>query len=237
MTDGRPVQEAPTLLRLMAWFSPSFPVGAYAYSHGLEFATEAGMLAGREPLEDWIARLLAAGSGRSDAVYLARSWRAVVTGDSDALHSAARLSAAQRGSRELAEESRLQGAAFAGTVAKAWPAPSFLERLDELRQAEVTLTYPVAVAVAAATAGLPLRETLEAYLHAWAANLVAAGIKLIPLGQTDGQRALAALEAPVAEAAAAALQDDGDGPVGTAVPLHDWCAMRHETQYTRLFRS
>jgi urease accessory protein len=95
----------------------------------------------------------------------------------------------------------------------------------------------VAVALAAAAHGIALGAALGGYLHAFAANLISAAVRAVPLGQTDGQLALAALESVVrrtaAEAAAAASLDE----IGTATPLLDWCSLRHETQYTRLFRS
>ena len=94
----------------------------------------------------------------------------------------------------------------------------------------------LAVGAAAAIHGMPLPAVLTAYLQAFAANLVSAGVRLVPLGQTDGQRATAALELVVARAAAAAMTANLD-ELGTAAPLLDWCSMKHETQYTRLFRS
>ena len=95
----------------------------------------------------------------------------------------------------------------------------------------------VAVALAASVYAIPLEAALGGYLHAFAANLISAAVRAVPLGQSDGQRTLAALENTVNETVAAALAVESLDEVGTATPLLDWCSLRHETQYTRLFRS
>jgi len=116
----------------------------------------------------------------------------------------------------------------------AWP-DARLDSLLAWHDGEIAL--PVAVAVAAAWHGIALSAALTGYLHAFAANLVSAAVRAIPLGQTDGQRALAGLESDVARACARAVAQRSLDDVGGAAPLVDWCSMRHETQYTRLFRS
>ena len=217
------------IVRLMAWLGPSFPVGAYAYSHGLEYAVEAGLVGDRETLATWVGGILAFGSARVDADLYREAWHAARAGDAGRLAATADLGRALRGTRELAAESTAQGGAFRDAVAAAWdgadPAPG--------RPAPV---YPVSVAAAVARAGIPLRDGLAAYLHALAANLVSAGIRLVPLGQVAGQRVLAGLEDAVLAAAGAAL-DRSPGDIGSAALVVDWASMQHETQYTRLFRS
>jgi urease accessory protein len=99
------------------------------------------------------------------------------------------------------------------------------------------LALPVAVALAAAAHGIALEQALAGYLHAFTANLISAALRTVPLGQSDGQLALAALERAVNAAAQAAMIATSLDEVGTATPLLDWCSLRHETQYTRLFRS
>jgi urease accessory protein len=221
------------LFRLMTWLSPSYPVGAFSYSHGLEYAVEIGAVADRATLGDWIVTALAAGAGRSDAVLFAAAFRAAIAGNVALLDDIAELAAAWRGTRETVLESEAQGTAFLATTRAAWP-HAWLDTLAQRRHGFVA--FPVAVAVACAAHGVPLAQGLTAYLHAVAGNLVSAGVRLIPLGQTDGQRTLAALAAPVAKAVERALAAALD-EVGTASPVLDWCSMRHETQYTRLFRS
>jgi urease accessory protein len=221
------------LYRLMTWLSPAYPLGAFSYSHGLEYAVEAKLVDDRDSLQAWVATAVDAGAGRSDAALLTAAWRAARADDPAALDDLVALAAAWRGTAETALESRAQGAAFLATTRAAWP-HVLLDQLALRHRGEVAL--PVAVGVAAAAQEVPLAAVLTAYLHAFAANLVSAGVRLIPLGQSDGQLAITALERVVAGTAAAVLTTALD-EVGTAAPLLDWCSMRHETQYTRLFRS
>jgi urease accessory protein len=222
------------LLELLAWFSPAMPVGAYSYSHGLEYAVEAGLVRDPPALHAYIESALRHGTGCLDATFLAAAHSA--TGAESALEEIVSLAAALRGTRELALESAAQGRALLTTLQQAWPAPE-LQQLDALcRRMALAPPYACVAGVAAAAHGVALEATLLALLHAFVASLVSAGLRLIPLGQTDGQRITAALAAAIQEvaneAAAASLDD-----IGTATPVIDWCSMRHESQYTRLFRS
>jgi urease accessory protein len=232
MITATPMSEA-ALYRLMTWLSPAYPVGGFSYSHGLEWAVEDGLVRDRAALEDWIAAVVASGSGRIDGALFAAAWRAAASEDEAALRDIADLAAACRGTRELALESAQQGAAFLSMTRQAWPHP-LLDRLAMVRDGAAPLC--VVVAAAAAVHGVELRAALTAHLQAFAANLVSAGIRLIPLGQSDGQRITAALEPVVVAAADAAMVADPDA-VGAATPMVDWASMKHETQYTRLFRS
>jgi urease accessory protein len=225
-TDG-------ALYRLMTWLSPSYPLGAFSYSHGLEYAVETGLVRGPVELEAWVATAVTAGAGRSDGALLAATWRAAMDQDRATIDDVAELAGAWRGTAETALESRAQGAAFLSTTRAAWPHP-LLDALALRHRGDVAL--PVAVGVAAAAHRVPLAAALTAYLHAFAASLVSAGVRLIPLGQSDGQRAIAALEPVIAGAVASALATPLED-VGSAAPVIDHCSMRHETQYTRLFRS
>ncbi|MGE3404786.1 MAG: urease accessory protein UreF [Vicinamibacterales bacterium] len=232
MTPATPTTDA-ALYRLMAWLSPSFPVGAFSYSHGLEWAVEAGDVTDRTTLAGWLADILAHGAGRNDAILFAQAHRAAARGDGAALRHVAALAVAWTASRERRLETTAQGAAFRLAARAAWDTPAYgllAEVPDE------ALAYPVAVAVAAAGHGVPLRAALGAYLHALAANLVSAGVRLVPLGQTDGQRTLAALEETAAATLAGALDATLDDLGGAALGA-DLAAMLHETQYTRLFRT
>ena len=224
------------LTRLLAWLSPSFPTGAFAYSHALEAAVDAGRIRTAADLAAWVGHVVAHGAGRTDGMLFAAVWRAVTAGDRDAFLWAAERADAMRATAELALESRAQGTAFLDTVAAAWPDP----RLDPWRallaEADRPPAHAVAVATASAVAGVPLVPALAAFLHAVAANLVSAGVRLVPLGQTDGQRALAALEPEVLDAAAR-IPDMSLDDLGGAAPMVDLLSMVHETQYTRLFRS
>lgn len=222
-----------TLYRLLAWLSPAYPIGAFSYSGGIEWAVEAGDIADAQRLRRWLAVMIGEGGGFCDAVFLAHAHRAAADGDDAALRAVAELAAAFAPSKERHLETTAQGRAFFETTRAAWPAPA-LDRLHALRQDAIAL--PVAVAVACAGHGVPLAPALHAYLYAMAANLISAGVRLVPLGQTDGQRVLAALEPVVTATAQRALVTALDD-IGGAAFRADLASMRHETQYTRLFRS
>jgi urease accessory protein len=217
----------------MAWLSPAYPIGAFSYSSGIEWAVEAGDIADAAALQAWLAVMISAGSGFCDAVFFAHAYRAVADEDDAAFAAVAELAVAFASSKERHLETTAQGRAFLDTTRAAWPCAA-LDRLPAAWNGEVAL--PVAVGVACAGHSLPLAPSLSAYLHAMAANLVSAGVRLVPLGQTDGQRALAALEPVVAATAERALATALDD-VGGAAFRADIASMRHETQYTRLFRS
>ncbi len=224
------------LLRLATWLSPSFPVGAYSYSHGLEFAVEAGLVIDRTSLTDWITAVVLDGTGRIDAALFAAAWRAVADDDRDALSRTVERACAMRATAEMALETEAQGAAFLDTVRATWPHPRLDDWASALEHTDTRAPYPVAVAVVAALAEIPLGPSLSAFLHAFAANLVSAGLRLIPLGQTDGQHAIEALQ-PVVLAAATEAPGRPEHDWGGAATVVDWTSMMHEPQYTRLFRS
>ena len=249
------------LYRLLAWLSPSFPTGAFSYSHGLEAAAAAGSVTGRDSLRGWVAAIVAHGSGRIDADILRDAYHAAAAGDDDAFAAANQRGLAYRATAELALESGQQGAAFLGTVHAAWPAayphpnppplagegagalehppPQAGEgRVGVLAGAEgrSVACHAAAFGAAAAQAGVALEDALLGWLQAFAGNLISAGLRLGFVGQTDGQRILAALEPVVAETARAALTRD-PADFGAATFAVDLASMAHETQYSRLFRS
>lgn len=221
---------ASDLYRLLAWLSPAYPIGAFSYSHGVETAVEEGFITDRVSLIVWLQTVLRDGTGRVDGALFAAAWRAADARDWPLFNSVAARAAAWRGTSEMALESRQQGGSFLSITRTAWPHPAFDEVGDEL-------ALPVAVALAAAAHGIALQTALEGYLHAFTANLISAAVRAVPLGQSDGQLALAALEPVVHATAEAALAVTDLDEVGSTTPLLDWCSLRHETQYTRLFRS
>lgn len=225
--------QAAELYRLMAWLSPSYPVGAFSYSSGIEWAVEAGDIKDAASLRAWLGVVIGEGGVLCDAVFLAHAYRSLADPSNDALRAVAELAAAFAPSKERHLETTAQGAAFIAATRAAWPC----EALDRLAAAwDGPVAYPVAVGVAAAGHGIALEPALHAYLHAVAANLISAGVRLIPLGQSDGQRLLAALEPVVVAAAQKALATPLD-QVGGAAFRADLASVLHETQYTRLFRS
>jgi len=221
------------LYRLMAWLSPAFPIGAFSYSGGLEWAVEAGDVADARTLQGWLTVVATEGGGFCDAVIFTHAHRAVATGADVLLRETAELAAALSPSKERHLETTSQGRAFVEAARAGWPCAA-LDRLAAVWDGPVA--YPVAVAVTAAGHDVALGPALHAFLHAATANLISAGVRLIPLGQTDGQRVLAALEPAIDATAARAMATPLD-QIGSASFRADIASMRHETQYTRLFRS
>jgi urease accessory protein len=231
--DGSGDASVAALYRLMAWLSPAYPVGAFSYSSGIEWAVEAGDIKDAESLRRWLAVVIADGGGFCDAVFFAQAYRSLADRDDAALRGVAEFAAAFAPSKERHLETTAQGAAFLVATRAAWPCVG-LDRLAEAWSGPVA--YPVAVAAAAFGHGVAVEPALNAYLHAVTANLISAGVRLIPLGQNDGQRVLAALEPIVAATAQRGLAASLDD-VGSAAFRADLASLLHETQYTRLFRS
>jgi urease accessory protein len=221
------------LYELMSWMSPSYPVGAYTYSHGIEHAVEEGFIGNVDDLSSWIADILEYGAGRNDAILFCEAYRAVQSDNLDRLCEVTELAFASRPTRELDLETSAQGRAFVLITERAFPSKA----LQELQQRwNGPIVYPIAVAAAAAGRNIPIDMALTGYLHGFVSNLVSAAVRLVPLGQTDGQLAVAALEKKSAEQVQAALFCTLDD-LGSATLMVDWCSAKHETQYTRLFRS
>lgn len=220
----------------MTWLSPSFPVGGYSYSHGLEYAVEAGYVTDAPSLQNWVSHILMKGSGFLDAVILSETWDAVAREDVERFVHVAERSAANRATSEMALESTAQGDAFFDAVNGAWHVEGLETWTAMLSHKKISATYPVMVGLAAALHGVAQAPTVLAYLHASASNFVAAGMRLVPLGQAAGQSVIAALESALIETQRRALETRLED-AGTAAPMVDWTSMQHETQYTRLFRS
>src|SRR5262245_5046830 len=225
-----------SLIRLQQWLSPAFPIGSYSYSHGLEWAIESNQIHNRTSLTDWLDADLRFGSGRNDAIFFVAAWRCAAGGHDTRLVETAELSAACRATSEFALEASQQGASCLSTLREVWCDPAIDALSEALRQRNIQAVLPIVIAVRSARAGVPIGPALRAFLSALVSNFVSAGVRLIPLGQTDGQRALADLEDAVLEASERALTADLDD-LGSAALMVDFASMSHETQYTRLFRS
>ena len=220
-------------LPLFVWLSPAFPVGAFAYSHGLEWAVEQGDVKDAATAEAWIADCLLYGAGRNDAILLKCAFEAARSNDRAALRDIAELAVALQPSEERRLEATGQGNAFIAAIKAAW----WTETLDALKAAwDGDVAYPVALGVAAAGHGLGLRQTLDAFLLAFVSNVVSAVVRLGPIGQTDGQRIMASL-LPSVQAIGAMAETATLADLGGAALRADIASMKHETQYTRLFRS
>ena len=247
--------------RLLSWLSPAFPIGAFGYSHGLETAVESGLVRDATSLQSWISGILTNGSGRIDADILCGAHRAAVAGALAILAAVNRRGLAYRATAELALESAAQGEAFLATCRAVWPDPFLKEwAAGRVRSASPDLgspepdtgspenngspdsragaavCYAAAVGAAAARSAIPLETALVAYLQAMASNLVSAALRLGLIGQSGGQRIVAALEPVVIRAAYDAMAR-GPDDFGAATVAVDLASMAHESQYTRLFRS
>jgi urease accessory protein len=214
------------LQKLLTWLSPAFPVGAFAWSAGLESAISAGMVHDRATTQAWIEGLLNHGGLRTDAILFAHAHRAA--GDGTALRDLADLCLALTPARERHEETTITGQAFAA-AAKAWPTPVLANLPDPC-------PYPIAVGAVAGGHHIELDAALPAWLTSAVHGQVSVAVRLVPIGQSDGLAIMAALEPEIAAAAAlcqhAALDD-----IGAVAYAADIAQMSHETLTTRIFRS
>jgi urease accessory protein len=224
------------LLNLMTWLSPSFPVCGYVYSHGIEYAVEMERVTDELELTNWIKAALGQGAGRVDGAFFVATWQAFTDNDKERLIWMVERADIQRGSSEMALESSAQGQAFIDTILQTQDLPGIKNFAELVKIEQRDMSYAIAISVVSASAEIPLREALLAYYHAFAANLISAGVRLVPLGQIAGQRCMEALKPFITETVEFALAGSFDD-LGTAAPLIDWASMKHETQYTRLFRS
>jgi urease accessory protein len=220
-------------LRLMAWLSPTYPVGAFAYSHGLEWAVECGDVRDADTLAEWLGDVLERGAGRNDMILCAAAHRAAETGGGADLIETNELALALAPSRELHLETSQQGRSFLDATLRAWPCPALTVLADRLT-AEVA--YPVAVGAAAGAHGVAREATVAAYGLAFVQNLVSAALRVAPVGQSAGTAVLAALTPRVAALARTLHAGDLDA-LGSATLRLDLGSFRHETQYSRIFRS
>jgi urease accessory protein len=212
--------EARDILLLMTWLSPGFPTGGFAYSHGLEWAVEAGDVCDAESLRRWLADILYHGAGRNDVILLRCAHRAVVCGQSvePVMEAAAALSP----SAERYTETQAQGGAFAAAAAP-WGGVA-------------AAAYPVSVGMLAGRHGIDEDNAALALLHAFIANLISAAVRLVPLGQSAGLRVQAELAQDILQLIEE-TRGAGLDRIGGCAFRADLAAMRHETQYTRLFRT
>lgn len=209
------------ILTLTQWLSPAFPVGAFAYSHGLETAIDDRAIETAADLEAWLAGVMEFGSGRNDCILLRAAHGC---GDAQEFAHINDTAFAAAASAERQLEMRLQGDAFCQTTSAIWGA------------GYDNLAYPVAVGAAAAQLNIDVTMTAALYLQSFAGNLVSAAVRAVPLGQTDGQRVLATLSSLCAKIASDTANTNLDDLQSTAF-LSDIAAMRHETLQPRIFRS
>lgn len=220
----------------MTWLSPAFPIGSYCYSHGLESAVELGYVTNESNLYEWIVNILNYGTGKNEAILFNHIYTLTKNKAWEALNPAIQIMHALRPSYELWMESTHQGEAFLSTMKQVWPHP-LLEQLETcLQQVNAKPSLVLAVAFVAALHNIEPEVALANYLHAFCANLVSAGVRLIPLGQTMGQQILKQLNDDIMpfikKVEKLSITD-----LSSATLLLDWLSIKHETQYTRIFRS
>ncbi len=213
------------LVRLMTWLSPAFPVGAFAYSGGLEKAIEDGRVVGQGSLQDWLSILLTHGFLKTDAIFFSMSYRAH---DAEEVRSLNDLAEALAGSAERHKETMALGNAFV-TAASAWPC-------EALEWLGMRAAYPVAAGAVSGAHHVGLTAGISAFLHSALSQLVSVAIRCGIIGQQQGVAILASMEARVIAAASNASNASLDD-LGSATILADIASLRHETQTTRLFRS
>mgnify|MGYP003653745940 CR=1 FL=1 len=227
---GAAPRDVATLLTL---FSPAFPIGGFAYSHGLEAAVRECRVKDAQDVRAWVEVLMSRGSGWNDLVFVALAHGAAAREDGAALAELAELAGALSGSAERRRETASLGAAFLA-AARPWIAAARHER--PFFATIAAMPMPVAAGGVAALAGLGPRETLTAYAHNFANSLVSAAVRLVPLGQSEWVGVIHALAPAIVENAARARDATLDD-LGSAALISDIAAMRHETLPTRLFRS
>lgn len=217
-------------LRLLQLVSPSLPVGAFSYSQGLEWAVQAGWLKDAETLHEWLDSTLQGAVVRNDLPLLERLYRAVERGDVESFSRWTDEWLAWRETAELRAEETQKGRALATLLRD-------LDTTDHSRfNGDLRRSFLSGFAYAAACWSIPLQSAAEAYLWGWLENQVLSAVKLIPLGQTSGQTTLYRLaeSLPALAATGLALSDSEIGSSTSALAI---ASSRHETQYTRLYRS
>ena len=231
------VAQSLRLLRLLQLVSPSLPVGAYSYSEGLETLTQTGSMDDRDTLQHWLSQELWVGAAQMEGAVMVRAYRTLQEKDAMVgLRYWNQWYGAARETEELRNQSLQMGRSMMKVLQGLESSGDFDRPLLDPLLLEKRWHFPIAFAIVAVAWEIALSDALLGYFQSWSSNLIAAGIKLIPLGQTDGQRIGWAMQEPIAVAVLAvlAVEDDDLGSCGWGVAL---ASMQHETLYSRLFRS
>lgn len=216
MRTELPSDEASAVLA--QWFSPAFPIGSFAYSHGLEAAIDAGQIKNGGDLHAWLSEVLRFGAGQVDAIFIQL---AAQSNDVKTLNQTARAYAP---SKERLLEMDAQGAAFAGLLRDVWQI-----KIEDA-------AFAIVIGQGARALNLPVELTIRHALISFTANLIAAAQRLAPIGQSEGQKIHLSLAPIIAQIAKSAIGKTTRDISSTAL-MSDMYSMRHETQYSRIFRS
>jgi urease accessory protein len=225
-----PMPDAITLMRLLQLASSTLPVGAYSYSEGLEYLVDCGKINSPDRLHHWLAQELSCGAVRAEAAVLVRAYEAIATQNFDTLWYWNNWLSAARETEELRHQSWQMGQSLMRLL------PSLQTDSNFSFANHQNCNFAIAFAIAAVNWQIDCHTTAIGYLYSWASNLVGAGVKLIPLGQTIGQQMLGDLQLQIATTAQEAIQL-GDDALEACTWGLSLASMAHETQYTRLFRS
>ena len=205
-------------MTVMQWMSPAFPIGAFAYSHGLEWAIDKGHVSNGKQLQNWITDLLEYGSLRTDAIFISL----ILRGHDAKKMNELSIALCPAGERLL--ETKLQGSAFAKVIEDIW------------QQDIGDLSLPIAVALAAKKQSIEQNLMLPAYVHAFCSNLISAATRLIPIGQTEGQRIMLELYPTISDLVQTASESEIDD-LNSACFFSDVSAMEHESLQPRIFKT
>ena len=228
-----------SLLRLLQLASPALPVGAYSYSDGLEALVEAGVIHNPKSLWYWLEQELRYGAIRLEAAVMVRAYQSVISGDVEALGYWNAWVSAAKETAELRSQSWQMGNSLMRLL-RDLPLPQITQTsmslVDLAAAAGTPCNYAIAFGIASAHLQVDITASVLGYLHSWASNLIGAGVKLIPLGQTAGQQLLLELASNLSLTSQdiLALKDEQLSSCGWGLAL---ASMAHETQYTRLFQS
>lgn len=218
---------------VLTWFSPSYPIGSYAYSHGLEYAVEEGLVKDPQTLLVWIRDLLFFGTGYNDSIIINSIYDSVANDNCVEFDYISQIANAIKPTKEIALESYQQGVSFKNILMDVYSNSNltfYLNRLDDC------ITYPSVVGVAGGIFEVEKKLLLHSYLHAFTSNILSAALRIMPIGQTEIQKIIFQMKGNVEEmtnkSLGLSLSD-----LGSSVFISDWASSKHQNQYTRLFRS
>ncbi|MFP6778946.1 MAG: urease accessory UreF family protein [Alphaproteobacteria bacterium] len=218
---------------LLTWFSPSFPIGAYAYSHGLEYAIESKTINNISDLENWLSDFLNYGTCYNDGILISSAYDAVINNNIKELEKIALIAKAFKPTKEISLESNQQGISFAQTLSASLKSKKFDSLINSINK---NISYVTVVACAGAVCSINKIDLLNSYFHAFISNLVSAALRLMSIGQTDSQILILKFKKEVELLTNKILLYTIDD-MGSSVFIGDWSSAKHEKQYSRLFRS
>lgn len=224
------------LLQLIWLASPALPIGGFSYSEGMESAVDAGFVTNEETAAAWLVDQLHLTLARGELAVVAKAIAAWRDDDRERIAELDAWVLQTRETGEMRQQTQQMGRSLVEWLRTVRPELVESVAMAATGSARTDLTLPVAFALAAGATGAPLRDCLLAFAFGWSENMMQAALKSVPLGQSSGQRILArlALEIPVAVDVALSLADDARQAFS---PMLAILSARHETQYSRLFRS